>query len=135
MGRSVTLQPTVSYVPLAFGQRQAFVDGLDKEPVTLELRWLTAAEKREYEKAIVLRVGKDRQTIETPNTAKVAEKIVVENVVSVRNYEVNGKPITNGRELWDCEEKEITEEALKALQDTATLEAGRRDSLTSQSGG
>lgn len=134
MARKVAYTEYVTYVPEAFDQRKGFLAGTDPNPIRIEMRWLTAREIREYEGKLITKVRKDGE-VKVPNKRDVERKLVADCVRSVENYDVGGTPITNGAELYDRGENEITAEVIGALLDTATMEGGRLDLLTSRSAG
>lgn len=156
MARDVRKLLWVPYVPKAFGIRDAFEDGTDKDPVTVDIHPMSATERRTYQERVVVKVKKDR-TLSTPNAGEIEKAVFVANVRNVRNYSFTpdsqdaaehlakqlGRPVSVGQkvdiltaeDLWAVGEPEIVADIAKAVQEGSELEDGRLDLLSSRSAG
>jgi len=123
------------FVPSAYGIRASLLDGTDPNPVTVEIRPLTAKQARTYERITVLKFRKSGE-IDASNAEEVAKRIFTDNVRNVRNYsDRDGHPIESGEDLWDRGEQELVAEVNAAIKNLSELEAGRLDRLRSRSAG
>lgn len=135
MARKIDSADWFDYVPEAFGQRDGYLDGSDPNPITVEIHPISVASARAYERAQIVKFRKDGSMM-TPNAEDIAKRAFLEHVRNVRNYVgKDDAPITTAEDLWEKGERELVVEIRKALEETATLEAGRLDRLSSPSAG
>lgn len=135
MGRTfISKTDSIFYIPEWDSCRDDFRTGRDPEPVTVELRPMSAADMRAIESKLITRVRKDGK-VETPNKVELDRQAFCANVGEVRNLSIDGVPVTTGEELYEKGPAALIAEIGEALVDWSKLEAGRRDRLSSQFGG
>lgn len=116
MGRNVKNPGDwVTYTPEAFGNRD------DEEPVTMEIHWLSGAEFRKHRRGLVMK--QQHGDLKT-NADELNEKMMGENIRNVRNYSMDGAPITDGASLFLFGEPDMVEEVLDAITNITRLEKG-----------
>lgn len=133
MGLSITKEDWTEYVPAYGGNRD------DAEPMTVEVHALTAGETRAYSRKAVSRLkGKadDQSMAKASDAAEAVTRMVfVENVRNIRGFSVNGEPMVDVGTFYDAAPLQLVQEIAQAIEDETHLSKGRRDRLTSQSGG
>ncbi len=112
------------YTPESYDNR------LDPEPITMEVHWLSGQEYRKYRDKLKIRTG--HGDVST-NQEQINRKLLANNVRNITNYKVQGKPITDGDELYLHGEPDIMEEVLDVLTNLSRLESGQAGKSNSQS--
>lgn len=129
MGRKFSsIDEWETYVPNVDGEQALYADDPDAA-FTVELRFLTARELKEYEK--ILRVQHASQI--DAAAREYAKKLFCDNVRNVRNYAPRGEDLTTGEQLWEHGEPQVINDISKAMQDRSRLEAGLAKKLSSPS--
>ena len=104
----------------------------DPSPLTVELLPLSAEDYRRYthSPAAVL-----RKAVKDPlgRADAIMATIFSERVRNVRNYSVNGRPITTGAELFRFGEPEVVDDVSTALKNASSLSAGLQKKSNSPS--
>ena len=106
------------------------IDFEEDEAFTVELRFLSARQVKEYER--ILRKAKHKSEI--PGLAEeYARRRFCDNVRNVRNYAPRGVDLTTAEEVWQEGEPAVINDINAAMQDRSRLEAGLAKKLRSAS--
>jgi len=128
------LQEWETYVPAVDGdagpERELYAEAPDKA-LTCELRYLTAAQIKGYERVVFRNLKAANQVRDKGE--ELARRMFTENVRNVRNYAPNGRPLTTGDEVWDDGEPEVINDLSVAMQSRSRLEEGLGKRLSSRS--
>jgi len=103
----------------------------EEEAFTVELRFLSAREIKEYER--ILRKAKSQSEIAMV-ADEYARRMFVDNVRNVRNYAPRGVELTTAEEVWNDGEPDVINDITAAIRNRSRLEAGLVKKLRLESG-
>lgn len=123
MARILSLEEDwVEWLPSIDGNRDS------EDPVSMELRPMSAEEYRAATRGIALGSGKQALA----RAQRVVQRIITERVRNVKNYSIGG-PIVTGEDLAKRGEVDIVDEVFEALKNISVLGDGLKKKLTSPS--
>lgn len=101
----------------------------EEDAFSVELRFLTARELKEYERMLhsITHKSQIRKA-----AAEYARKMFCDNVRNVRNYAPCGVDITTSDDLWNDGEPHVINDITAAMKDRSKLEEGLAKKLKSQ---
>lgn len=127
----VKIEDWEEWVPPFDGERDLYVSE-PGEAVSMELRFLTKEQREHYQ-----RISQKHQKMggtPTRSDRRAMRQMFEENVRDIRNYVVDGAPVTTGAELYDVEGDSAMHVAVTAaLFERSQLDAGLAKKLRSGS--
>lgn len=108
----------VYYVPKWKSQRELYERGELDSPVIAVITPLTRGEVKRYLLAV-----------QNGELLSIAGELFASCIKEIRNLKVNGNPIKNGKELWECDEappelEQLVSELTSAILDSSILSDG-----------
>lgn len=128
MPRNFNHQEWETYVPDVDSERDLCRAG---EPcITMEIKIVTQGDRKRYESQLARekRIRKSGGG-ESPDEI-VARQILADNVRNITNYSINGRPITDGADLYDRGDPDIIADAVLAINSRSNLDEGLAKKLS-----
>lgn len=125
MGRNVSKpEDWVTYVPNVEDNRD------DPDPLTVEIKHLTSEQHRAYTRGLLSGKG-----LRDPGkrSQQIVARIFASCVRSVRNYVLNGEPITTGKDLFERGETLVIDDVYEAITSLSVLNEGMLGKSSSRS--
>jgi hypothetical protein len=93
-----------------------------EEALAMELRFLSLEKRKKYERiaSASLRVG----LVDDDKAEQYMRQLFADHVRSVKNYWMDGKPVTTGEQLFDAAETDLMLEVTRALLHRSALDRG-----------